>query len=160
MNFFIEAAIYLGSDIPFSSCTTGFRFCKVDGDFKHGKGQLEINGHMYQKGMVIHANGKARFNIGRKYFKLSSCIGISKYTGNAECGVTRGEAKFRVVGDNVVLRDWELKSSPGDPTCFDVDVTDVQELILEVDSNGSYACDMAAWADAKVIAKVYSIKWK
>ena len=148
----------MGSGLPYYSCTTGWRSCKVDGDFLHGGGKIEINGHMYQKGIVFHADGKARFNIGRKYFKFSSCIGISKYTDNAECGVTIGEAKFRVIGDNVVLRDWELKNSPGDPTCFDVDVTDVQELILEVDSNGSYACDMAAWADAKVIANVNSFK--
>ena len=83
---------------------------------------------------------------------------MTKYTGNAECGVTIGEARFRVSGDKAVLRDWELKTSPGDPTCFDVDVTDVQELILELDSNGSKNCDLAAWADAKVFAKVNSFK--
>ena len=148
----------MGSGLPYYSCTAEYVTCKVDGDFLHGGGKIEINGHMYQKGIVFHAKGKAKFNIGRRYFKFSSCIGMTKYNNNAECGVTIGEAKFRVSGDNVVLRDWELKSSPGDPTCFDVDVTDVQELILEVDSNGSYACDMAAWADAKVIANVNSFK--
>ena len=69
---------------------------------------------------------------------------------NARCGVTAGDARFRVNGDNEVLRDWDLKNPSNDPTCFNVDVTDVEELILEVDNNDSETCDFSTWADAMV----------
>ena len=140
----------MGSDIPFSSCTTGWRECKVDGDYKHDDGKIEINGRMYEKGIVQHAAGLAKFTLGGEYTKFSSCIGISQYKSDADCGVTVGDARFRVKGDNVVIRDWEVKDSPEDPTCFEIDITNVEELELEVDLNGSRDCDLSTWADAKV----------
>ena len=85
------------------------------------------------------------------YSKFSACIGISKYSNNSKCGVTIGDARFRVSGDNVVLRDWEVKGSPGDPTCVEIDVLDVNVLILEMDNNGTRNCDFSTWADAKII---------
>ena len=84
------------------------------------------------------------------YYKFSVCIGIGKHISNAQCGITVGDARFRVSGDDAVLRDWDLEEPSNDPTCFDVDVTDVQELVLEVDNNGSGNCDLSTWADAKV----------
>ena len=66
----------MGSDIPFSSCTTIWRTCKVDGDFKHGNGKIEINGHIYEKGIVQHAAGVAKFTLRGEYTRFSSCIGI------------------------------------------------------------------------------------
>ena len=151
----IQGVQYLGSDIPFVSCTACQHYCesvcKVDGDYLHGEGQIEINGHKYEKGIVQHANGQASFILGRMYSKFSACIGISKYRNNPKCGVTIGDARFRVSGDNVVLRDWEVKGSPGDPTCFEIDVLDVDVLVLEVDNNGTRNCDFSTWADAKII---------
>ena len=140
----------MGSDIPFSSCTFGWEYCKIDGDFQHGNGQIEINGHMYEKGIVQHAAGVAKFTLGGEYIVFSSCIGISKYAPDSRCGVSLGDARFRIKGDNVVLRDWEVKDSPEDPTCFEIGTTDVEELELEVDLNSSRDCDFSTWADAKV----------
>ena len=141
----------MGSEIPFSSCTAySGLYCKVDGDFFHGDGKIEINGKMYQKGIVQHANGKAIFPLGRSYYRFSACIGIGKYSSDSKCGVTLGDARFRVRGDDAVLRDWYLKWYSNDPTCFNVDVTDVEELILEVDNNDSETCDFSTWADAMV----------
>ena len=148
---------YLGSDIPYSSCTTGWRWCKVDGDFKHGDGKIVINKHVYQHGIVQHAAmdppGKATFPLEGKYSRFSTCIGISMLNTNSKCGTEVGDAQFRVKGDNELLRDWETKGSPEDPTCFEVDVTDVNELTLEVDLNGSRDCDLSTWADAMVLKK-------
>ena len=150
-----QDAHFLGSDIPYSSCTacwsTCDAICKVDGDYLHGNGRIDINGHNYEKGIVQHANGKAYFILGRMYSNFSVCIGISKTSKNPKCGVTIGDARFRVSGDNVVLRDWEVKGSPGDPTCFEIDVLDVDVLVLEVDNNGTRNCDFSTWADAKII---------
>ena len=143
----------MGSDIPYTSCTTIWETCKVDGDFKHSDGKIEINGHIYKKGIVDHAVGQAIFSLGQRYFQLATCIGISQLSSDLRCGITVGDARFLVKGDNVVLRDWEVKGSPEDPTCFEVDVTDVNELILEVDLNGSRDCDLATWADAKVFKR-------
>ena len=105
---------------------------------------------MYEKGIVQHATGVAKFALGGEYTRFSSCIGISKLDVDSRCGVTVGDARFRVKGDNDVLRDWEVKGSPEDPTCFEIDITGVEKLELEVDLNGSRDCDISTWADAKV----------
>ena len=55
--------MYLGSDISFLSCTRGWGNCTVDGDYNHGPGQIEINGHIFEKGYVSHAPGKATFPL-------------------------------------------------------------------------------------------------
>ena len=140
----------MGSDIPFSSCTTIWKYCRIDGDFQHGNGKIEINGHIYEKGIVQHAAGAAKFTLGGEYNRFSSCIGISKLNVDPDCGVTAGDARFRIKGDQVVLRDWDVKDSPEDPTCIEIGITDVEELELEVDLNGSRDCDLSTWADAKV----------
>ena len=147
---FLISESYLGSDIPYIACTTGFKSCKVDGDFKHGKGKIDINGVIYDKGIVAHAPGRASFSLGGLFDRFSACIGISKLTGDDRCGVTSGDARFRVVGDGEVLQDWEVKSSPEDSKCFEVDITDVDKLYLETDLNDSRECDMSTWAHAKV----------
>ena len=41
-----------------------------------------------------------------------------------------------------------MKGSPEDPTCFNIDVLDVDLLILEVEDNNSRNCDFSTWADA------------
>ena len=140
----------MGSDISYVSCTVDWESCKVGGDYKHGSGQIEINGQIYEKGIVAHAPGKATFQLDGLFDKLTTCIGISKMTDNPKCGVTSGDAKFRVLGDGQVLEDWKVKSSPEDSTCFEVDITDIDKLYLETDLNGSRECDMSSWAHAKV----------
>ena len=142
--------MYLGSDISFLSCTRGWGNCTVDGDYNHGPGQIEINGHIFEKGYVSHAPGKATFPLYGLLDKFSTCIGISKVTKNPKCGVTKGDARFRVLGDGKVLQAWMPKSSPEDPTCFEVDITDVNELILETHEHKQKGCDLSTWADAKV----------
>ena len=119
----------------------------------HGPGQIDINGLIYDKGIVAHAPGRALFSLGGLFDKFSACIGISKLASDPPCGVTSGDARFRVVGDGEVLHDWEVKSSPEDSKCFEVDITDVDELHLETDLNDSRECDMSSWAHAKVYKK-------
>ena len=137
----------------------GWGHCKVDGDFKEmgigdADGKIDINGNTYTKGIVAHAPGTIKFSLGSKYDLFSVCIGISKLHTDGRCGITSGDARFRVWGDHIVLRNWEIKSSPQDPTCISIVITDVNELILETDLNFSRECDMSSWADAKVAAGI------
>ena len=145
----------MGSEIPFISCTTGWEPCKVDGDFMHGDGQIEIDGIFYEKGLVAHAPGQATFWLDGLFDKFSSCIGISQLSSDGNCGVYSGDARFRVLGDSEVLKDWLVKSSPEPSTCFEVDVTIIDKLVLETDLNGSRDCDLSTWADAKVYQQGY-----
>ena len=149
----------MGSDIPYLSCTTGWSTCKIDGDLKHGEGKLEINGNMYEKGIVAHAPGNATFWLGGLYDKLITCIGIGKLASDGRCGVSLGDARFRVLGHRresglEILRNWEVKSFAENSTCFDLEITDVNELILETDLNGTRDCDLSTWVDARVVRKV------
>ena len=146
----------MGSDISYVSCTADWESCKVDGDYKHGSGQIEINGQIYENGIVAHAPGKVTFQLDGLFDKLTTCIGISKVADAPNCGVTSGDAKFRVLGDGQVLEDWKVKTSPEDSTCFDVDITDVNELVLETAKKDSKGCNLSTWADAKVHKRGYS----
>ena len=142
----------MGSDIPFVSCTVGWESCRVDGDYKHGanSGKIEINGVIYSKGFVAHAAGAATFSIDGSYTKLSTCIGISPIASDARCGVTVGDARFRILGNANVLQDWIVKGSPEAATCLEVDINGVTNLVLETDLNGTRDCDISTWADAKI----------
>ena len=66
-----------------------------------------------------------------------------------------GDARFRVLGDGQVLEAWKPTSSPEDPTCFEVDITDVNELVLETHEHTKKGCDLSTWVDAKVHKRGY-----
>lgn len=144
-----SSVAYLGSDIHWNSCTTGWGSCTIDHDYFHNS-HIEINGKSYLKGIVQHAAGSITFTLYGAYDVFSSCIGISRYAHDSRCGVSLGDARFRVLGDGEVRRDWEVKGSPEDPTCFDVSIEGVTTLTLETDLNGSRDCDLSTWANAKV----------
>ena len=162
-HVFLDVFLFLGSDIPYLSCTTGWptkHSCVIDGPLKHGEGKLEINGNTYEKGIVAHAPGNATFLLGGLYDKFTTCIGISKLSTDDRCGVSAGDARFRVLGDDKQLRDWEVKSSPENPTCFELEIKNVNELILESDLNISRDCDLSTWAYASVTRKVIAVLYQ
>ena len=105
---------------------------------------------------MAYASGKATFQLDGLLDKFSTCIGISQNMNNSKCGVTEGDVRFRVLGDGKVLQAWKPKSSPEDPTCFEVDTTDVIELVLETHEHTQKGCDFSTWADAKVHKRGYS----
>merc|ERR1719162_1981358 len=106
---------------------------------------------MFSKGFVAHAAGKATFTLSGQFTQFATCIGISKYAPRPnDCGVTIGDARFRVLGDGQVVRDWEAKYSPQDATCFAINITGVNQLVLETVLQGASDCDLSTWADARV----------
>lgn len=141
---------YLGSDI---SWLTSWTETKLDSDYlTYTNGSIEINGEIFQKGIVAHAPSSLIFDIGGVWQSFHACIGISKYSKDPACGISAGEAQFRVLGDGVVLRDWDMKGSPESTTCFDIDISSVKMLILDADPNWSLHCDFSTWAEAYVSA--------
>ena len=148
----VQREFYLGSDIKYTLCDCkDWGKCKVDADYRNGPGKIEINGNFFKKGIVAHARSVIKFQLDSKYDVFSSCIGISKSnTATSVCGISVGDARFRVWGDHVILQNWIVKGSPEDPTCIRVVITDVNELTLETDLNFSRDCDFSTWVDAKV----------
>mmetsp|Transcript_10415 Transcript_10415/g.18420 ORF Transcript_10415/g.18420 Transcript_10415/m.18420 type:complete len:335 (-) Transcript_10415:55-1059(-) len=145
-------ARYLGSDIPYNKCSSSWMTCLVDMDYlNETRGHIQINGQLFSRGIVDHAPGYAMFTLGGEFSLFRSCVGISKYASDPKCGVTSGAAKFRVLGDGAVLRKWLAKGSPQDASCIDVDITGVQELMLETDLDfGRQHCTFSTWAEARV----------
>ena len=92
----------------------------VDGDYKHGQGKIEINGFIFEKVIVANAAGQATFKLNGLFQKFSACIGISQLDNDLRCGVSVGDARFRIRGDGEVLQDWIVKSYPETPTCLEV----------------------------------------
>ena len=112
---------------------------------------IDINGVIYARGIVQRAAGTIEFTLDQQYDVFHACIGISKLASDPNCGVSSGDARFRVLGDdNHVLREWEVKTTPTEATCFEVIITGTMTMTLETDLNGSQECDIATWADAKV----------
>ena len=153
---------YLGSDVPWDAqgCKVGWQTCKVDQDYQTRKtGSIDINGTIFTRGIVAHAASTALFVLDGHYTCFKACVGISKLDKDARCGITVGDARFRLVNDDdgsflpLNGAEWIVKGSPEDATCFTVDVKDVQKLQLETDLNGSRDCDLSTWADARVLRK-------
>ena len=148
---------YLGSDITWTSCTAEWGVCRVDFDYQHSN-KLEINGHFYNKGILAHAASEVKFDLAGQFKYLYACIGIGKYSRYTGCGVTDGEASFQVIGNGNVLRDWEQKNSPQNPTCFEISITGVSQLTLKAKYD-TRDCDLSTWADAKVYNKGIFLKF-
>jgi len=151
---------YLGSDILWSHANhhhqvdnerwryvRDFGGLRVNSDFGTS-GKIDINGRTFERGIVAHANSILIFDIGRVWHSFHACIGIST-SSSTNCAI-RGGAKFRVLGDGAVLRDWDLKGFANSATCFTIDIVGVKLLLLEADRNGNKDCSFSTWADAWV----------
>eukprot|EP00746_Dinoflagellata_sp_MGD_P046984 gnl/MRDRNA2_/MRDRNA2_215837_c0_seq1.p1 gnl/MRDRNA2_/MRDRNA2_215837_c0~~gnl/MRDRNA2_/MRDRNA2_215837_c0_seq1.p1 ORF type:complete len:384 (+),score=62.85 gnl/MRDRNA2_/MRDRNA2_215837_c0_seq1:220-1371(+) len=158
-----ERALFLGSDIVYSSCVANFCVrngvqlgeCRVDSDFLHGRaGQITVKEHTFAKGIVMHAPGAAAFTLKKKYDTFKTCLGFSQDKLHPGCGIEQGEARFRVLGDSKVLYHWSFLRASADQNCISVSVKGVKTLRLETGINGKCdACGYATWISPQLTAK-------
>lgn len=140
------AELYLGSGLPWETCTGASGQCLADRQMDNGR--INIHGETYDRGLFMGASANAAFMLGRRYQTLSGCVGISRDSRQPDCS---GVARFRISRDHQILRDWEVKTAADAASCFEIDVTDVDYLVLETESPpDGQRCSLAAIADAKV----------
>ena len=104
---------------------------------------LTLNGVTYEKGLGVHANSEIVYNLGGKYSRFISDIGLDDE-------VSQGEVKFQVYLDGVLAYD----SGPMGPTSatktINISVVGKNQLKLVVDSWGANSYDHADWAGARL----------
>ena len=116
---------------------------------------ITVSGIVYEKGLGLHANSEAIYDLGGKYTRFQAIAGIDdEVTGT-------GDAIFRVyatVGDSEEeTLIYEKQITNGASDFVDLSVRGVTRLRLVTDENGGNGNDHTDWADAKLLGAARDI---
>ncbi len=138
------------SDLPWTSATNGWGPVEKNlsnGEQGAGDGRtITLNGVTYSKGLGVHANSEINYNLGGKYSKFSSDIGIDAETGG------RGAVAFQVWADGTKLFDSGVVTGTSATQKVNVDVTGKNALKLVVTPGADTSSDHADWAGASLLS--------
>ncbi|GEM_PF-3397863 len=139
------------SSLAWTSATNGWGPVEKDksnGEQSAGDGQaITLNGLKYATGLGVHANSEINYNLGGKYTKFASDVGIDGETGG------RGSVDFQVWADGSKLYDSGLVIGNTATKSVNVDVTGKQTLKLVVTNGGdNNNYDHADWANARLLS--------
>jgi len=95
---------------------------------------LTIAKKRYKKGIGTHANGMLRYNLDGKYNKLTAVIGLD------EDEFCSNGIQVKVLGDGNLLADTG-KLGQGKEYLLDIPLSEVKQLVFEMDSMGDIGCD-------------------
>ncbi|MFD6446272.1 NPCBM/NEW2 domain-containing protein [Promicromonospora sp. NPDC060204] len=136
-----------GSDVvlsrhPWVSASSGWMEPTVDQSVGGGS-PLTVAGVVHETGIGVATPSHVRYYLGGACTALTGSVGIDDVVGTV--GPEGGTATFDVVGDGKTLWSSGLVER-GEAIAFDVDVTGVRDLTLEVGdaSDGGYN-DRADW---------------
>lgn len=143
----IPTTTYL-SDLPWDFVVNGYGPAELDmSNGEKGKGDgrtLTINGRRFSKGLGVHAYSEIRYDIGKKYSRFQSYIGLDDE-------VNKGKVMFKVFADGREIYRSSHMDSRANAAFVDLDVTGVSQLMLVVVDVDGKSHDHADWADAKLI---------
>lgn len=139
---------YLSDLTPVGTPVNGWGPIELDmsngGQGQGDGGTLTINGISYDKGLGVHADSEVIYDLNSQFAFFSADIGLNASPRDS------GEVIFEVYGDDVLLYSSGIMTGNSATQSVNVDVTDVDQLRLVVDGNGSINSDSSNWADAKV----------
>jgi hypothetical protein len=95
---------------------------------------LTIAKKRYKKGIGTHANGVLRYNLDGKYKRLTAVIGLD------EDEFCSNGMQVKILGDGSLLADTR-KLERGDEYSLDIPLSDVKQLVFEIDGMGDIGCD-------------------
>ncbi|MBN2507058.1 MAG: NPCBM/NEW2 domain-containing protein [Verrucomicrobia bacterium] len=105
---------------------------------------LRIGAQAYARGVGHHAHGKLVILLGGEFERFEADVGVQPCAG--------GSVIFRVLADGRMLFDSGVMRSGEEARRVRVPVAGAQELVLEAqDAGDGIACDMANWADARLL---------
>ncbi len=114
-----------------------------------GGGPLKMGDKTYSKGLGMHADGDAEYELLEKYERFTAEVGVDANNGKPEARVT-----FEVFGDDRRLWESGPMTVADRPRPIDVDVTDVRVLRLHVGaSDDGIDHDHGNWGDARISQK-------
>jgi hypothetical protein len=107
---------------------------------------LRLGGKTYRHGFAVQSHATVRLRLDRAYARFESLFGVDDEALGIEPG---GIVDARVLGDGKVL--WEgrdVRAGAAPRRVGPLDVTQVEELVLEVDFGAEqHFGDRATWAD-------------
>ena len=109
---------------------------------------FELNGVKYEKGLGVHADSHIEINLNKKYSRFHAKVGIDE-----EVGTKATTVRFKVKADGVTVFDSGVMNAYSETPTVDLDVSNVNKIVLEVDDEGNENYDHCDWADAYFIVK-------
>ena len=107
---------------------------------------MRIAGRHYSRGIGVHATTSLRYRLDGKYERFCAEAGIDDEVG------PYGSVIFRVRGDDRELIQTPTLKGGDKPVTISVDVSGVNELVLEADAGDDLdLSDHADWAQARLI---------
>ncbi len=144
------------SDIPAESITQGWEGMTpgINASIAGGGRGIMVNGVAYKKGLGLHADSEAVYNLDGNYFRFTAVIGIDDEVNSENPDGSRDGATFRVYstdseGEDKLLYEKHI-AAPGTAQTVDVNVSGVKLLRLETDMGANNTQDHTDWADAKL----------
>ena len=149
VEFSVKDIVFL-SDLGWDSATQGWAGKTVQKDKNIGGGPINLLGTQYNKGLGTFANSSIKYNLGGKYIKFQTNLGVD-YEQKDRIDQS---LIFSIKCDGVE----RYKSSPinhddqGWGELIEVNVENVQTLELIVSNNGNPTDgDWADWAGARLV---------
>ncbi|HID76688.1 MAG TPA: hypothetical protein EYP56_11920 [Planctomycetaceae bacterium] len=134
------------SHLPWQSATAGWTRTG-DGLPRRGKDvedkPLRLGLRIYPHGLGTHAPSEIVYAIDGRYVRFTAVVGGAERNGTVV---------FQVYGDDKLLYQSDLMHGLRGTRRIDVSVVGVRRLRLVVTDGGDgYTCDMANWADARLL---------
>jgi len=116
-------------------------------DINSEKHKLDVNNHIYEKGLCVSSNSIVIYSLNNKFKKFRSLVGH-----HADYPEYKGKVKFIVYldEDKAYESGW---LSYGETENISIPLKDVDKLTLELEDNGE-PTSYVIWADAKLIEQV------
>lgn len=142
---------HLSNLTPFYS-TNGYGPIEMDqSNGQNGAGDgttIKLKGVSYVKGIGVHANSEIKYYLDNNFGRFITDIGIDDEVSNATEGTT---VIFKVYKDNVLSYSSAVLNKNSATVKLNIDVTNVNELKLEVnDAGDNFFADHADWAGARL----------
>jgi hypothetical protein len=108
--------------------------------------RLKLSDGEYDKGIAVHSRCVLQYDTGGQYARLKGKVGFQDPEGKL------GNTAVRIVGDGKTLLDKPEARGDQPPQEFDVDVTGVKTLSLEVDfGKDQDVGDRVVWANPRLL---------
>jgi len=106
---------------------------------------ISLAGTQYQEGLGVHADSRLEVKLNRNFKQFQSLVGVDD-----GAGAGKGDVRFYVYGDSVLLYQSQILSAGNTPETISVDVTGITILELIADKISDNSNDHADWAEARL----------
>lgn len=148
---YVSERVYISDLTPDKEIVQGWGGMQPGIDVSIEGKPITIAGTVYNKGLGLHANSEAVYNLDAGYSRFQSIIGIDDETNGDGDAIFRIYATIEGQSEQLI---YEQQVTGGMAIPVDVSVSRVKTLRLVTDSNGTNGSDHTDWADAKLLGAV------